>query len=142
VTTAKASTNEPSDHSGKASAKKRASTLSVAKHLRERGPKSQRRQSIRQGLTDGQASIREEVTPYGKASVAGGGHNTLSSKASTKEEASDNGGKASARETNDGHSGKASAKNPPKEEVIAAKHPLERCRRGQEQQDKPLQLNT
>jgi hypothetical protein len=48
----KASANEPSDHGGKASAKKRVSTLSAAKHLPERGPKSQWRQSTRQGSTD------------------------------------------------------------------------------------------
>jgi hypothetical protein len=67
----KASANESSDHGGKASAKKRASTLSTTKHLPERWPKSQRRQSIRQGSTDGQTSVREEDTPYGKASAAG-----------------------------------------------------------------------
>jgi hypothetical protein len=59
----KASANEPSDHGGKASTKKRASTLSAPKHLPERGLKSQWRQSIRQGSTDGQASVREERRP-------------------------------------------------------------------------------
>jgi hypothetical protein len=56
----KASANEPSDHGGKASAKQRANTLKAVKHLPEMGPRSQWRQSIRQGSTDGQASVREE----------------------------------------------------------------------------------
>jgi hypothetical protein len=81
-------------------------TLGSKASTRERA-KETRRQSIRQGTIDAQASVREENTPYGKASAAGSGHDTLSSKASAKEEASDNGGKASARETN---SGKASAR--------------------------------
>jgi hypothetical protein len=106
----KASVNEPSDHGGKASAKKRASTLSAAKHLPERGPKSQWRQSIRQGSIDRQASVREEDTTYGKASAAGAAITLSAAKHLPKRKASDNGDKASAQEIIDGHGSKASAK--------------------------------
>jgi hypothetical protein len=71
------------------------------------GQSSQWRQSIRQGSTDVQSSVREEDTPYDKASIEGSGHDTLSSKASTKEEAIDKDGKESTKGESD--SGKASA---------------------------------
>jgi hypothetical protein len=98
-----------SDHGGKTTNKKWVNTLSAAKHLPERGPNSQWQQSIRQGSTDGQASVREEVTPYGKASTEGSGHDTLSSKASANKR----------RPTI------TTAKHSPKEKMIAAKHPLQ-----------------
>jgi hypothetical protein len=62
----KASANEPSDHGGKASARKQTSTLSVAKHLPERGPNSSRRHPLRQSIHKG------------------GGLHTLNSKAPVK----------------------------------------------------------
>ena len=73
----KTSANEPNDHGGKASTEQRTSTLSAAKHLPERRLKRQWRQSIHQGFTDSQASVREQDTPYSKASAVMGNHDTL-----------------------------------------------------------------
>jgi hypothetical protein len=51
----KASASEPSDHGDKASAWKQASTLSVAKHLPERGHNSSRRHPLQQSIHMGAA---------------------------------------------------------------------------------------
>jgi hypothetical protein len=72
----------------------------------KRGLNNQWRQSIHQRSTDGQASVRDEDTPYSKASVEESDHDTLSSKTSVKEEASNNDGYSSAKGESD--SGKAS----------------------------------
>jgi hypothetical protein len=104
----KASANEPSDHGSKASAKKRANTLSAAKHLPERGPKSCWRQSIRQDSTDGQASGGREDTPLQQSIRRGGGALTL----------------LAAKRLLKRRPTTVTAKYPPKEKVIAAEHPL------------------
>jgi hypothetical protein len=84
-------------------------TLSAVKHLPERGLKSQWQQSIHWG--------RSKDAHSGKASTEGKGHCTLSSKASAREETSDNGSKASASENKDDQASLL-------RETMVAKYPL------------------